>query len=223
LQRRSALSVSEHGAIAPASRFRALGREVSRRELPPVLLTAARVGLAPLLLIGVAMGMGPRLTAAFIGIGFFSDVIDGYVARWLKVDNAFIRGFDSFADTVFYLAALYPLFHFEGTMLPRHAALIGVVIGTQLLEHLIEVAKFGKPASYHAMSAKVWGVTLPIALISVLLAGRDDFLVLALVAGLLSHVDCFVITMILPSWHHDVATFYDALAIRREELARSHQ
>jgi hypothetical protein len=71
------------------------------------------------------------------------------------------------------------------------------------------------------MSAKVWGVTLPIALITVLVSGRDDFLMMALIAGFISHADCFVITCILPEWRHDVATAYDALAIRRSVLGGS--
>lgn len=130
-----------------------------------------------------------------------------------------IRGFDSFADTVFYLAALFALVHFRAPQLESHRVMIAVLILTQILEHLIEVRKFGRPASYHSMSAKVWGATLPLALISMLLTGRDDFLVLALVAGFISHADCFVITLILPEWRHDVATFYDALAIRRSSTS----
>lgn len=200
------------------ARFPLLGFQVARRELPPVLLTAFRIGLAPVLTLGVMRGIGPIATAWLVGLGFFSDVIDGYVARWLGVANAMIRGLDSFADTVFYLAALYPLFHFRGAVLGRHRLMIGLLIASQLLEHLVEVRKFGKPASYHAMSAKVWGVTLPIALITLLVNGRDDFFVMAMIAGFISHAECFVITLILPEWHHDVATFYDALAIRRRTV-----
>jgi CDP-diacylglycerol--glycerol-3-phosphate 3-phosphatidyltransferase len=168
-------------------------------------------------------GLDSRATAVIIALGFFSDVIDGYVARWLGVGDALIRGFDSFADTIFYLAALYAVWHFRAPVLIEHRLLIGLVIATQILEHLIEVRKFGKPASYHSMSAKVWGVTLPIALITLLASGRDDFLMVALIAGFISHADCFVITMILPEWRHDVATFYDALAIREDVLRRKER
>lgn len=180
-----------------------------------MVITAFRIGLFPLLTLGVHAGMTATAAAWVIGVGFFSDVIDGYVARWLRVSNAMIRGFDSFADAIFYLAALYTLFYFRADVIYRHRVMIGALILSQLAEHLIEVRKFGRPASYHAMSAKVWGASLPIALISVLVSGRDDFLVLALVAGFISHADCFVITCILPEWKHDVATAYDALAIRR--------
>ena len=192
---------------------------VSRAELLPVLITAFRVGLFPLLTVGIHQGIGARAAAWIIGVGFFSDVIDGYVARWLRVSNAMIRGFDSFADTIFYLAALYALFYFRANVIYRHRVIIGALILSQIVEHLVEIRKFGKPASYHAMSAKVWGVTLPVALMTVLVSGRDDFLVLALVAGFISHADCFLITCILPEWRHDVATAYDALAIRRAARA----
>ncbi|MBA3645121.1 MAG: CDP-alcohol phosphatidyltransferase family protein [Gemmatimonadaceae bacterium] len=200
--------------------FLGLSLPVAPNELPPVAITAFRIGLFPLLTLGPHFGLTAAAAAWVVGAGFFSDVIDGYVARWLRVSNAMIRGFDSFADTVFYLAALYALFYFRLPVISAHRALIVALIATQLLEHLVELRKFGKPASYHAMSAKVWGVTLPIALITVLLSGRDDFLVLALVAGFISHADCFIITCILPEWRHDVATAYDALAIRRSVSAR---
>jgi phosphatidylglycerophosphate synthase len=209
------VSVSKNSTPATIARFPALSLPIASRELLPVLLTAFRVAIAPVLIIGVWGGLGTTVAAVLIAAGFFSDVIDGYVARWLRVSNPMIRGFDSFADTVFYLAALYSLVALRGAVLARHELAIGVLIATQLLEHLIEVRKFGRPASYHSMSAKVWGVTLPIAMITLLTSGRDDFLILAIVAGFISHADCLAITMILPEWRHDIATPYDALAIRR--------
>lgn len=209
------MSVTKRSTPAAAARFPALSLPVASREVPPVLLTAFRVAIAPVLIIGVWGGLGTTAAAILIAAGFFSDVLDGYVARWLGVSNPMIRGFDSFADTVFYLAALYSLVALRGAVFVRHEVAIGVLIATQLLEHLIEIRKFGRPASYHSMSAKVWGVTLPIAMITLLSSGRDDFLILAIVAGFISHADCFVITMILPEWRHDVATPYDAVAIRR--------
>jgi cardiolipin synthase len=172
--------------------------------------------LVPLLTLGVRGGLTPLQAAWVIGLGFFSDIIDGFVARGLRVSNALIRGLDSAADTIFYLGALYALVYFRADVVREHRVMIGALIVTQILEHLFEVRKFGRPASYHAMSAKVWGVTLPIALMTVLASGRDDFLVLSLIAGFLSHAECLIITVILPEWRHDVATFYDALAIRRE-------
>lgn len=204
---------NESSAVERIARLGAT--RVSGAEVVPVVITAFRVGLFPLLTLGVHAGMTSTAAAWVIGAGFFSDVIDGYVARWLRVSNAMIRGFDSFADTIFYLGALYTLFFFRADVVYRHRVMIGALILSQIVVHLVEVRKFGKPASYHAMSAKVWGVTLPVALITVLVSGRDDFLVLALVAGFISHAECFVITCILPEWRHDVATAYDALAIRR--------
>lgn len=209
------LTSAEEGTTGNSAGFRGLNISVERAEVAPVLITAFRVGLFPLLTLGAHAGMSATAAACVIAVGFFSDVIDGYVARWLRVSNAMIRGFDSFADTIFYLAALYALFFYRGDVVYRHRLLIGALVLSQLLEHALEVRKFGKPASYHSMSAKVWGAALPIALISVMVSGRDDFLVLALVAGFISHADCFAITCILPEWRHDVATAYDALAIRK--------
>jgi phosphatidylglycerophosphate synthase len=208
------------GTDGAAARFRSLRWRIGRSELLPVLLTAFRIALAPVLVIASGRGLSADGAAILIGAGFFSDVIDGYVARWTHVSNAMIRGFDSFADTIFYLAALYALVVFRGTVLTEHRVLIGTLVATQILEHLIEIRKFGKPASYHAMSAKVWGATLPIAMMTLLMTGRDDYLVLAIVAGFISHADCLAITMVLPEWRHDVATVYDALAIRRAAAAR---
>jgi len=210
---------AEDDTRTPIRRFRALDARISGAEVAPFAITSFRIGLFPLLTIGLHAGVTAGAAAWIVGAGFFSDVMDGYVARWLRVSNAVIRGFDSFADTIFYLAALYATFYFRADVLYRHRVMIASLILSQFVEHLIEVRKFGKPASYHAMSAKVWGATLPVALISVMVSGRDDFLVLAIIAGFISHADCFVITCILPIWTHDVATPCDALAIRRAASA----
>jgi hypothetical protein len=92
----------------------------------------------------------------------------------------------------------------------------------------VDLVKFGRDTSYHAWSARLTGALLFVAATVIFCVGRaGPWLSIALIAGMLSHLDAFAITMILPEWRHDVHTIRAALEIRdavtrgrREHLPR---
>jgi cardiolipin synthase (CMP-forming) len=90
-----------------------------------------------------------------------------------------------------------------------------MVIFAQLLWWIVNLVKYGKPASYHTYSAKFWGITLLIAIIA--LFGFDYagiILWFSCIVGIIHTVEEIAMTLILPVWTHDVLSIFHALKLR---------
>ena len=167
-------------------------------------LTLLRLLLAvPFVAIGTSRGSG-RAAALVLATGFLSDVYDGIIARRFGVATAGLRRLDSAVDTAFYLAAAFCLWRLHPRAILSHRWLIAIVIGTLVINHVFEFWKFGREASYHAWLAKAWGAALFAALLLLFVAGDDRLLTVALLIGIASHVENFLITLRLRAWRHDV-------------------
>jgi len=183
-----------------------------------LLLTAARALLVlPLVIIAVTRGSGP-LAAGLLVSGLLSDVYDGVIARRFDVATAGLRRLDSAADTVFYAAAAACVWRLHPDAIRDNRWLLGAVVGTLLLNHAVEYLKFGREAAYHAWTAKAWGLALSVSLVLLFATGSAALIPVALVAGVISHLENLCIALALPRWEHDVRSLRYALAIRRAAL-----
>jgi CDP-diacylglycerol--glycerol-3-phosphate 3-phosphatidyltransferase len=174
-------------------------------------LTLLRLALAPWLAL---TGSG-RAGAAILATGFVSDIYDGVIARRFGVATAGLRRLDSAVDSVFYLAAAWCLWRLHPDAVRSHAWLIGAVIATLLVDHAYEIRKFGREASYHAWLAKAWGAVLFASLVFLFLVGDDWLLTAALIMGIASHVENFLITWTLPECRTDVKSLWHVMRSSR--------
>src|SRR3954471_2992474 len=154
------------------------------------------------------------LLAAALATGFVSDVLDGVVARRAGVVTPFLRRLDSSVDTVFYLGVAYAAWHRHPDALRALALPIFVVLGGELLNYLVAYLKFRREASYHARSARLWGLLLFMALLTLLGTGSAVLLPVALAAGLLAELETLAITLVLRGWRHDVPSVWNAARVR---------
>jgi len=181
-------------------------------------LTSLRLALGPIfiIIVGTLTSGGP-LAAALLAIGFASDYFDGVVARRYGVASAGLRRYDSASDTVFYLGAAFAAWRMYPDAIGAHAVGIVLVLGTQALDHAVELAKFRREAAYHAWTAKIWGLMLAAALFTLFATGVEALLGAAIVCGLCSHVENLAITLLLPSWRHDVPSVVHAARLRARQ------
>jgi phosphatidylglycerophosphate synthase len=168
-------------------------------------------------LIG-AMGGDGRILGGAVVLATLTDIFDGKVARHFGVATARLRRLDSIADTIFYAGAGVALWLRHADVLRSRALLVLAFLAMQTGGHLLDVWKFGRDTSYHTWSGRAFGVVLCIAVTLVFWTGHSDgWLTAALIIGMIAHLDAFAITMILPSWHHDVHTIRNAVRLRRAE------
>lgn len=178
-------------------------------------LTLVRLALAPLVvLLGWTGAPGWTVAIALVG-GLASDVLDGVVARRTGRATAALRRLDSTVDTVFYLAVAAAAWLLFRAAVRPVLGWVALVVATELLTNLASWLRFGREASYHSWSAKVFGLCLFAAMVTLFLSGSAALVVPAVVVGLASHAENLAITATLPGWRHDVPSLAAALRIRR--------
>lgn len=152
--------------------------------------------------------------------GFLSDIYDGILARRWGTATAALRVGDSVADTVFYLGVLAAIVERHWPVLRDRLAWLAALLLLEALRMVFDWAKYGRMASYHSYAAKLWGILLAVATVSVLCLDRAYWLVtIAMAWGILCDLEGLAMSLMLPEWAHDVKTLRWALLLRREMLA----
>lgn len=183
----------------------------------PVILIIFRLVLAPIILgLVYFLRDESRITVIILMyLGLLSDIFDGILARHLNVSSSKLRRFDSQTDMIFWVSIGVSTWLLYPELIRSNKTPIIAIFIMEGMCYLISIIKFKKETCTHAFLSKLWGITLLIAFTSLIgfnHAGIPFFM--AILFGLISHVDRILITLILPQWTHDIPSFYHAYLIR---------
>jgi phosphatidylglycerophosphate synthase len=186
-------------------------------------LTITRLALGPVAILLAIQNVDGRFLAGIVIVASISDVYDGKVARRFGVDTPGLRRFDSIADTLFYICIAAAIWIIHPDIIRSHWLLLVAFAVMQVGGHLLDLKKFGRDTSYHTWTGRAFGLALLIAGTLIFWTGTAaPWLAIALVIGLVAHIDALIITLTLPEWHHDVHTIANARRIRDDFRQRSH-
>lgn len=184
----------------------------------PLLLTATRALLAPVMVVLALYQPLPGLFALCLVAAFLSDVFDGIIARRLGVATATLRRLDSAADTLFYAAAAFAVWHLQPAAITHRWTALTLLGSLEIIRYLLDLFKFRREASYHMWSSKLWGIALFAGFLSLLAYRSDGVLVdLMIYLGIAADIEGIAISLVLPSWRADVPSIVHALRVRREQ------
>jgi len=185
------------------------------REWIPWGMAAGRAALGPVLIAGAVCEWNPLALVGMVVAALMSDIFDGVLARRWKCDTAGVRLFDSMADTVFYLCTAAALWLTRPEILRRNAHLLVALLMLEVAHCAFDLAKFGKPASYHSYLAKTWGLVMAVAVTAVFATGNANGLVpVALGLGIACNLEGLAMSFVLPVWRKDVAGLKAAWRMR---------
>ncbi len=178
-------------------------------------LTALRALLAPCMIL-LATVEAPRWAlGSCLLVAFLSDIYDGVIARRFGVATPALRRFDSITDTVFYLAVVYVAWMRYPAALRSNLVGISLLIALEMTRYLYDLIKFGREASYHMWSAKVWGLSLFVSFFVLFTFGTAALLPVAIVLGVAAEIEGLMACIILPKWTHDVPSIFHAWCLAR--------
>ena len=184
----------------------------------PLLLIGFRFLLGPaMILITYSYGPGARLLLAImLLLGLLSDIFDGIVARHTGTSTAALRRMDSQTDLLFWLCAGWCSWLLNPEIVTANKYAVITIFVMEGLTYVFSIAKFGKETCTHALLSKLWGLTLFTAFVSILGFGHGGVPVaLAVIFGIVSHIDVYLIIFLLPKWTHDVPSAWHAWQIRQ--------
>lgn len=195
----------------PEPMARVTGRRRILHRLP-MALTLLRGVLGPVVLALAFLRPVPLAFAACLVAALLSDYYDGVLARRLGIATPSLRRLDSAVDSVFYLCALVAAWHLHAALLRPYLAPLAVLLAVEAIRYAVDFRKFGKEASYHMWSSKLWGLALFAGFFVVLVRGEAGWPVAtAIYLGIAADLEGLAISAVLPRWQSDVPTLLHAI------------
>jgi CDP-diacylglycerol--glycerol-3-phosphate 3-phosphatidyltransferase len=181
------------------------------RSTIPLLLTALRAILAPVLLLLAWCYPRPAAFGICLILAFLSDVFDGILARRFNVATPGLRRLDSIADSVFYVAALLAAWHLHPSALREYLPALVVLATIEVARYAFDLWKFRREAAYHLWSSKLWGICLFVGFFSLLVLGRGGLFVgVPIYLGILVDLEGLLVSFVLREWASDVPSIVHA-------------
>ncbi|WP_103866899.1 CDP-alcohol phosphatidyltransferase family protein [Aquimarina sp. I32.4] len=184
----------------------------------PILLILFRLLLAPIIL-GLAYFIGENskiMIVILMYLGLISDILDGIIARKQNLSSPKLRRMDSQTDMIFWLSIGFSTWILYPKLISDNSTVIWTILGMEIACYVISLIKFKKETCTHAFLSKLWGITLLVAITSLIGFNHAGIpFALAIIMGLISHIDRILITLILPKWTHDIPSAYHAYLIRK--------
>lgn len=184
----------------------------------PWLLVGLRCAIAPLLLLDALDGKTGSLFVLGYIVAFLSDIFDGIIARRLEVSAVLLRQADSWADISLYVCVAVSLWLVYPTVIIAFQIPLLIAIAFQLALFAVSLVKFGKFPSFHTYTAKLWGISLFIAVVGLFGFGWSAGLWGAIALCLINSIEEIIMTLILPQWKHDVLSLFHAFKLREQSI-----
>ncbi len=179
-------------------------------------LTLVRFPIAAGLVFDAIDGSASRLFLPLFMFAALSDVLDGFVARKMKITT--VRGalLDGYADIALYSASLLSAYFIYPIIIKKYLLGWIVLLLIQIISWGFSLIKFGKMTSYHTYSAKAWGIIIVASFIILFSFESGILLPLTILAGLICNGEEIFITTIMPYWKAGILNYRVAISLRDE-------
>lgn len=180
-----------------------------------------RVAAAPLLL--VLLWLNEReLFSWFLLVSYSTDMIDGFLARKLKITSPRGSQLDSFGDQVTLTIGLIGLLIFELDFIKANYILIIIAFIPYIIQMLIAYSKYGKATAFHTYMAKLSAFAQGIFILSSLFFSPVYWLFyFMIILGFLETIEEIILIFMHDEWASDIKGVYWALKDRDKEIKRN--
>lgn len=151
-------------------------------------------------------------------VSFFTDAVDGYLARKFNVISILGSRLDSLGDDLTILASFLGVIVFHGDFL---SVVWPVILGTFILfmvQLVFSLVKYQKTTSFHTYGAKAAAILQGVFLCSLFFLGQPYYPLFYLAMGVTAAelVEEIIMVYVMPRWKADVKGVYWALKANSE-------
>ncbi len=146
-------------------------------------------------------------------LAFFTDLIDGPIARKFKVSSVGGAVLDSIADDVTVLAGVVGIFFFKKEFLHEQSFILILLFSMFIIQIIMAIIRYGKISSYHTYLAKAAAIFQGSFMILLFLL-PEPVMPLFYVAALITFLDLaeeIILVFVLKEWKTDVKGLYYVL------------
>lgn len=176
-----------------------------------------RVVAAPFLILLLFLQARELFTWMLL-LSYATDMIDGILARKLKITSARGSQLDSMGDQITFMAAIAGLLVFEFSFIEEHYQLLLLVFIPYILQMLIAFRKYGKATAFHTYLAKLSALTQGVFILWFLFFGPIYWLFyVMIILGVLETIEEIVLIFMYDEWVAGVKGIYWALNDKRRK------
>lgn len=154
-----------------------------------------------------------------MGASFFTDLIDGYLARKYKVASILGTKLDSIGDDLTVLVAMIALFVTKPEFI-KQEKIIFIVLGSLfLIQVSYAFTRYGKMTSFHTYLAKAAAILQGVFLLLVFFT-KQPIMILFYAAAfitILELIEEIILVYLLPEWKANVKGLF--VVIKKQEAA----
>ena len=151
-------------------------------------------------------------------ISYFTDTLDGYLARRLKISSPRGSQLDSMGDQITFVLGVAAVFLFEHTFIIDHYLWLLLGFGLYSLQMIIAWRKYGKATAFHTYLAKISAVVQSIFILYALFIQPEALMFYAMIfIGLLETIEEITLIFMFDNWYADIKGIYWAMKKRRRK------
>jgi len=168
-------------------------------------ITLYRIIAAPILLIILFAGHY-NLFKWLLGVSFFTDLIDGYLARKYKVASILGTKLDSIGDDLTVLVAMIALFVTKPEFIKQEKIIFMVLGSLFLIQVSYAFTRYGKMTSFHTYLAKAAAILQGVFLLLVFFTDKPAMVLFYAAAfiTILELIEEIILVYLLPEWKTNV-------------------
>ena len=172
-------------------------------------ITFYRIVAAPFLLILLFTGQ-IDIFKWLLGISFFTDLIDGFLARKFKVTSMLGSKLDSIGDDFTVLVAVIGLFVTKASFIKQEKISFIVLLSLFVIQVSFALIRYGKMTTFHTYLAKTAALLQGVFLLLVFFTDKPIMVLFyaAAIVTMLELVEEIILVGMLPRWQANVKGVY---------------
>lgn len=165
---------------------------------------------ASLLLLYLVLLKREDIFKWILGLSFFTDAIDGFLARKYKVVSVVGARIDSIADDLTVLMAVIGVVVLKPEFIRQELNLIIVLLVLYLLQTIMALTRYGKISSFHTYLAKIAALFQGMFFVLLFFLPQWPMLLFYVASAMtiLDLVEEIILVLLLPEWKTDVKGLY---------------
>ena len=165
---------------------------------------------ASLLLLYLVLLKREDIFKWLLGLSFFTDAIDGFLARKYKVVSVAGASIDSIADDLTVLMAVIGVVVLKPEFIRQELNLIIVLLVLYLLQTIMALTRYGKISSFHTYLAKIAALFQGMFFVLLFFLPQWPMLLFYVASAMtiLDLVEEIILVLLLPEWKTDVKGLY---------------
>jgi len=181
----------------------------------PNLLTLIRICLVPVMVAVSSQGHA-NLFLGILIFAFFTDALDGFIARTFGLQTKFGARLDSLADFAVYISIPICAWLLWPDVIRKEMIYVLAVVASIVMPVGIGILKFGSYTSYHTWLTKLAAASMAIASILLFVGGPVWLFRSAAMLCVLAALEEILITLILKEPKSNVRSLWTVLRNHRK-------